>query len=118
MAQVYLARDLRLGGRQVAVKLLREQYASDPNFVTRFQREAQAAAQLAHPNVASVYDVGTDNGLHYIVMEYVPGETLRDLLARRAPLPPDDAVEIAAQIVGALEYAHRSGLIHRDVKPG
>src|SRR5215218_7671038 len=104
MAQVFRARDMVLG-RPVAVKLLRDQYSSDPNFVQRFKREAQAAANLAHPNIASVYDVGQDGDLHYIVMELVPGETLRDLIARDAPLPPDRAVEIAAQILSALEYA-------------
>ena len=117
MAQVYLARDLSLG-RLVAVKVLREQYASDPSFVERFQREAQQAARLTHPNIANVYDVGNEDGLHYIVMEYVPGVTLREQIAQGAPLPIDTAVEIGAQIAGALEYAHRSGLVHRDVKPG
>lgn len=117
MAQVYQARDLVLG-RLVAVKVLREQYASDPNFVMRFQREAQAAAKLAHPNIASVYDVGEENGLHFIVMEYVAGETLRERISRSAPMAPDDAVQIGAQIASALEYAHRNGLIHRDIKPG
>jgi eukaryotic-like serine/threonine-protein kinase len=117
MALVYRARD-RVLNRFVAVKLLREQYASDPTFLQRFTREAQAAGALSHPNIVSVYDVGQDGSDHYIVMEYVPGETLRDLIERQAPLPVDQAVEITAGILAALEYAHRNGLIHRDIKPG
>ncbi len=117
MALVYRARDRALN-RTVAVKVLREQYASDPVFLQRFTREAQAAGALSHPNVVSVYDVGQEDGIPYIVMEYVPGLTLRDLIARDGVLPVDQAVEIAAQILAALDYAHRNGLIHRDIKPG
>ena len=115
MAQVYKARDNVLG-RTVAVKLLREQYVNDSQFVARFRREAQAAANLAHPNIVNVYDVGQDGDLHYIVMEYIAGDNLKDLIQRSAPLPTDRAVSIAMQILAGLEYAHRSGLIHRDVK--
>jgi eukaryotic-like serine/threonine-protein kinase len=116
MAQVYKARDNILG-RLVAIKLLREQYASDAQFVARFKREAQAAANLAHPNIVNVYDVGQDGDLYYIVMEYISGESLKELIQRAAPLPVDSAISIAAQILAGLEYAHRSGLIHRDIKP-
>lgn len=116
MAQVYKARDNVLG-RVVAVKVLREQYANDVQFVARFKREAQAAANLAHPNIVNVYDVGQDGDLYYIVMENIAGENLKDLINRSAPLPVDTAISIAAQILSGLEYAHRSGLIHRDIKP-
>lgn len=116
MAQVYKARDNVLG-RIVAVKVLREQYVNDAQFVARFRREAQAAANLAHPNIVNVYDVGQDGDLHYIVMEYIAGDNLKALIRRSAPLAVDRAVSIAIQMLAGLEYAHRSGLIHRDVKP-
>ncbi len=116
MAQVYKARDNILG-RVVAVKVLRDQYARDEQFVARFKREAQAAANLAHPNIVNVYDVGQDGDCYYIVMENIVGESLKELITRSAPLPVDTAVSIAAQILAGLEYAHRSGLIHRDIKP-
>lgn len=118
MATVYKARDIILG-RIVAVKILREQYAQDEPFVARFRREAQSAANLTHPNIVSVYDVGQDNDIHYIVMEFVAGQSLKELINKGngAPLPLERATNIAAQILAGLEYAHRSGLIHRDIKP-
>ena len=116
MAQVYKARDNVLG-RTVAVKVLREQYVHDAQFVARFRREAQAAANLAHPNIVNVYDVGQDGDLHYIVMEFIAGDNLKVLIKRSAPLSIDRAVSVAIQMLAGLEYAHRSGLIHRDVKP-
>jgi serine/threonine-protein kinase len=116
MATVYKARDNVLG-RTVAVKVLREQYVHDAQFVARFRREAQAAANLAHPNIVNVYDVGQDGDLHYIVMEFIAGDNLKALIKRSAPLSIDRAVSVAIQMLAGLEYAHRSGLIHRDVKP-
>lgn len=116
MAQVYKARDNILG-RVVAVKVLREQYSTDSQFVARFRREAQAAANLAHPNVVNVYDVGQDGDVHYIVMEYINGESLKSYINRSAPLPIGKAISVAVQILAGLEYAHRSGLVHRDIKP-
>jgi serine/threonine-protein kinase len=116
MAQVYKARDDILG-RVVAVKILREQYAGDSQFVARFRREAQAAANLAHPNIVNVYDVGQDGDFHYIVMEYIAGASLKELITSQAPLPNHKAINIAVQILSGLEYAHRNGLIHRDIKP-
>ncbi len=116
MAQVYKARDNVLG-RIVAVKLLREQYTGDGQFVVRFRREAQAAANLAHPNIVNVYDVGQDGDLHYIVMEYVAGASLKEVITSAAPFPANKAATIAIQILAGLEYAHRNGLIHRDIKP-
>lgn len=116
MAVVYKGLD-RLLSRPVAVKVLREQYATDPEFVRRFRREAQAAAMLSHPNIVNVYDVGDDGELHYIVMEYVEGRSLRQLLDQEGALAPARAARIAAQILDALEEAHRHGVIHRDIKP-
>ena len=116
MALVYRARDEELD-RPVAIKLLADNLAADEAFRKRFLREARLAAQLAHPNVVQVYDSGEADGRPYIVMEYVEGETLADLLARRGRLPPAEAVELALQICSGLEHAHRAGLIHRDIKP-
>ncbi|MDQ5825175.1 MAG: protein kinase [Chloroflexota bacterium] len=116
MAQVYKSRDNILG-RIVAIKVLREQYSTDAQFVARFRREAQAAANLAHPNIVNVYDVGQDGDIHYIVMEYINGESLKSYINRSSPLPIGKAISVAAQILAGLEYAHRSGLIHRDIKP-
>jgi serine/threonine-protein kinase len=117
MAQVYLGTD-RVLGRQVALKILSSQFARDATFVARFRREAQAAASLIHPNVVGVFDTGSDDGTHYIVMEYVPGKTLAQVVREDAPLLPERAVEIAEAVAGGLAFAHRQGIIHRDVKPG
>jgi eukaryotic-like serine/threonine-protein kinase len=115
MAVVYRAEDLTLG-RTVAVKILRESLGTDPEFLERFRREARAAARLNHPNIIAVYDVGQDGPSNYIVMEYVEGNDLRDLIREAGPLPPDRVVDLGCQIAAALEYAHRSGLVHRDIK--
>jgi len=116
MAVVYRAQDQRLG-REVAVKVLRAQYASDPGFVERFEREARSAAALTHPHIASVHDTGEDSGCHYIVMELLPPKTLKDLIEARGPLSVAEALDIAIQVARALQYAHDRGLVHRDIKP-
>ena len=116
MARVSLARDGVLG-REVALKLLRERYAEDGEFVERFRREARSAASLNHPNIVAVYDWGrAENGAHYMTMEYVPGGTLRDRVAREGPLDPDEAVRLGAEVAEALGAAHGRGVVHRDVK--
>jgi beta-lactam-binding protein with PASTA domain/tRNA A-37 threonylcarbamoyl transferase component Bud32 len=121
MAEVHRGRDLRLG-REVAVKVLRHDLARDPSFQVRFRREAQAAASLNHPAIVAVYDTGEDRtptgATPYIVMEYVEGDTLRDVLRREGPLDPDRAMSLSADICGALDFSHRNGIVHRDVKPG
>jgi eukaryotic-like serine/threonine-protein kinase len=117
MAQVFRATD-RVLGRQVAVKVLDRRHKDDARFVTRFQREAQSAAGINHPNVVSVYDTGSEDGNHFIVMEYVDGDTLDDLLRREGPLSPGRAVALAEPVARALEAAHQKGMVHRDVKPG
>ena len=126
MAEVHEARDLRLG-RRVAVKILRPDLARDPSFQMRFRREAQSAAALNHPNIVAVYDTGEDSltsetgetvVVPYIVMEYVDGMTLRQLLASGRRLLPERALEITAGVLSALDYAHRHGIVHRDIKPG
>jgi eukaryotic-like serine/threonine-protein kinase len=117
MAEVYEGRD-RLLARRVAIKVLQSQYARDQGFLLRFKREAQAAASLSHPNVVGVYDTGSEDGTHFIVMEYVEGRTLKDVIRQEGPLYPDRAAEIAADVCSALVAAHARGLIHRDIKPG
>jgi serine/threonine protein kinase len=116
MATVELAHDRELD-RPVAIKRMAENVAANVEFKQRFLREARLAARLSHPNIVGVYDVGEDNGLPIIVMEYVEGETLADLLRRRGRLEPDEAVAIALQACAGLETAHKAGLVHRDVKP-
>jgi len=116
MAVVYKGIDTLLH-RPVAIKVLREAYADDPTFLARFQQEARAAARLDHPNVVTIYDVGQDGDCHYIVMEYVEGEDLKTLIRREGRLSVDRAVDIAAQIAAGVGHAHRSGIIHCDVKP-
>ncbi len=116
MAVVYRGYDLILG-RVVAVKLLREQFGSDQNFLLRFTREAQSAAKLSHPHIANVYDVGHDLETHYIVMEFVNGPNLKDLIRRQGPFTVDGAAFVLRQVAEALDAAHRHGLVHRDIKP-
>jgi serine/threonine protein kinase len=117
MAQVYLAHDEVLD-RDVALKVLRGQYAEDEEFVGRFRREARSAAGLSHPNIVSVYDQGrSEDGAYYMAMEYVPGGTLKDRIRRDGALAPDAAAGVALQITDALRVAHEKGVIHRDIKP-
>ena len=116
MGVVYRATD-KLLGRVVAVKLLPDDRAEDPMFVTRFEREALSAAALNHPNIVSVFDTGRDGGTHFIVMEYVEGANLATLVRRRGRLPPAEAADIAAQVASAIAAAHRAGIVHRDIKP-
>ena len=116
MATVYLAEDQELG-RPVAIKMLDERHAQDEQFVERFRREAKSAALLSHPNIVAVYDRGESDGTYYIAMEYLEGKTLKELLVARGPTPIRVAVDYARQILAALEFAHRNGTVHRDIKP-
>jgi eukaryotic-like serine/threonine-protein kinase len=117
MSSVYKATDHVLE-RTVAVKVLAEHLSDDEKFVARFRREALAVARLIHPNIVQVFDTGVDHGQHYIVMEYVDGRSGAQILQTSRQIDPTEAVEIAAQACAGLEYAHRQGIIHRDVKPG
>jgi serine/threonine protein kinase len=119
MATVQLAMDTRLE-RYVAVKLLAEHLAEDASFVSRFRREALSAARLVHPNIVQVFDFGSDgaSGRQFIVMEFVDGHSCAEILRERGHLPPGEAVDILAQACRGLDYAHRNGVVHRDVKPG
>lgn len=116
MADVYLARDLLLD-RPVAVKILHQQFQNDTEFIDKFHREAQAAARLSHPNIVNIYDVGIEGTTHYIVMEYVPGKTLKERIRTEGHLPAAEALRIAENIASALAQAHASGLVHCDIKP-
>ncbi len=116
MATVYEATDLRLD-RTVAVKVMHEGLADDDEFVRRFQREARSAARLAHHNVVAVFDTGDDDGTLFLVMEYVPGLTLRDLIRKEAPMSPAKALAMIEPVLAALAAAHDAGILHRDVKP-
>jgi eukaryotic-like serine/threonine-protein kinase len=116
MADVFLAEDQQLG-RKVALKLMHRRFSEDPGFVERFRREAQAAAGLQHPNVVSVYDRGAYDDTYYIAMEYLPGRSLKQLIRQEAPLDPVRAINITLQILKAARFAHRRGVIHRDLKP-
>ncbi|HXG39730.1 MAG TPA: protein kinase, partial [Candidatus Limnocylindrales bacterium] len=117
MAQIFRATDRQLG-RDVAVKVLRPEYGRDPDFLSRFRQEAQAAASLSHPNVVAVHDYGEDPQGPFIVMELVDGEDLASIIRSTGPLPPRRAARIAAAMARALAAAHAKGIVHRDVKPG
>src|SRR5712691_13289379 len=116
MGEVYQAHDTKLG-RDVAIKVLPEAFAHDPQRLSRFQREAKLLASLNHPNIATIHGLEESNGTHYLVMELVPGETLRERVAREGALPVEEALGIARQIAEALEAAHEKSIIHRDLKP-
>ena len=126
MAEVHIGTDTRLN-RIVAIKILRQDLARDPVFQARFRREAQSAANLNHPSIVAVYDTGEETitasdgaeiKVPYIVMEYVEGHTVRELLTDGNPVPLEEAVEIVSGVLDALEYAHHQNLVHRDIKPG
>jgi eukaryotic-like serine/threonine-protein kinase len=116
MANVYLAEDEELG-RRIAIKILNERHAADEQFIERFRREAKNAAGLSHPNIVQIYDRGEAEGTYYIAMEYLGGRTLKETVADRQPLPIREAIDYARQILAALRFAHRNGIVHRDIKP-
>src|SRR5215471_17156989 len=116
MGEVYRARDTRLG-RDVAIKILPKELSTDPTRKQRFEREAKTISSLNHPNICTLYDVGSQDGVDYLVMECVEGETLAKRL-EKGSLPLEQVLKFGAQIADALDKAHRSGVIHRDLKPG
>jgi eukaryotic-like serine/threonine-protein kinase len=116
MANVYLAHDMILD-RDVAVKMLRLDFANDEEFIRRFRREAQSATSLAHPNIVNIYDVGEENDLYYIVMEYVEGQTLKQYIQQNSPLQVEETIGIMKQLTSAISHAHQNHIVHRDIKP-
>jgi serine/threonine-protein kinase len=116
MANVYLAEDEVLG-RRVAIKILNDRHAGDDQFVERFRREAKNAASLSHPNIVSIYDRGEAEGTYYIAMEYLDGRSLKELIVARGPAPVQISIDYARQILAAIRFAHRHGIVHRDIKP-
>src|SRR5438270_2288446 len=116
MANVYLAEDQELG-RRVAIKILNDRHANDDQFVERFRREAKNAASLSHPNIVSIYDRGEAEGTYYIAMEYLDGRSMKELIVSRGPAPISVAIDYARQILAAVGFAHRHGIVHRDIKP-
>ena len=116
MAIIYKGRDTLLN-RFVTVKMLRPQFTGDEDFVRRFRREAQAIASLSHPNIVNIYDVGSQDEMHYLVMEYVEGDNLKNLIRSKGALPLEEAVRLARQVLDALSHAHENNIVHRDVKP-
>ncbi len=116
MARVYRGRDLLLK-RTIAIKVLKDQMTGDAAFIRRFEREAQSAAALSHPHIVNIYDVGEENGIYFMVMEYVDGRNLKDYIREKGRLPVEEAMHIASQIAEALEEAHAAGMVHRDIKP-
>ncbi|HEY4578359.1 MAG TPA: Stk1 family PASTA domain-containing Ser/Thr kinase, partial [Savagea sp.] len=116
MSRVYLAKDIILD-REVAIKILHYDFAHEDDLKKRFQREALSATSLTHPNIVDIYDVGEDGELHYLVMEYINGQTLKTYIQQKGRLTADEAVPIMKQLVSAISHAHHSGIIHRDIKP-
>ena len=116
MADVYKAKDHVLG-RIVAVKVLKAEFSEDVNFVTKFRTEAQSAAGLEHPNIVNIYDVGSESGLHFIVMEYIEGITLKTYVEKKGQLSFKEATSIAIQVARGIEAAHNKEITHRDIKP-
>src|SRR5919198_4852432 len=116
MANVYLAEDQELG-RRVAIKILDDRHAADDSFIERFRREAKNAAGLSHPNIVSIYDRGEAEGTYYIAMEYLAGRSLKELILSRGPTPIRIAIDYTRQTLAAIGFAHRHGIVHRDIKP-